>query len=159
MMLPKRILVIGDVKVFQSVRKFMQNNSTDVNYAMSVREALNFLSCNECCLLIMCISVPINSDVDHIHFVRKIHSMPIIVIASRLGLPEKVALFHTGANVCLEQPVDVTLCIAQAHSLIQLYLDAKMADNKEYPLVFGTELIINSIYRHVIIDGEPLKLT
>lgn len=51
------------------------------------------------------------------------------------------------------------LCVAQAHSLMQLYLDAKIADHKENPLVFGTELIINSVYRHVIIDGEPLELT
>ena len=34
-----------------------------------------------------------------------------------------------------------------------------IADKKENPLVFGTELIINSIYRHIIIDGEPLELT
>ena len=50
-------------------------------------------------------------------------------------------------------------CTAQACPLIKLYLDAKIADNNEHPLVFGTELIINSIYRHIIIDGEPLELT
>jgi DNA-binding response OmpR family regulator len=72
---------------------------------------------------------------------------------------EKVALFHAGANACLEEPVDATLCAAQACSLIQLYWDAKIADNNEHPLVFGTELIINPVYRHVIIDGEPLELT
>ena len=38
-------------------------------------------------------------------------------------------------------------------------MNAKIADKKENPLVFGTELIINSIYRHIIIDGEPLELT
>ena len=62
-------------------------------------------------------------------------------------------------NACLEQPADATLCTAQACPLVQLYLDAKIADNNEHPLVFGTELIINSIYRHIIIDGEPLELT
>lgn len=28
-----------------------------------------------------------------------------------------------------------------------------------YPLIFGTELIINPIYRQVIVDGELLELT
>ncbi len=40
-----------------------------------------------------------------------------------------------------------------------MYLDAKKADNNVYPLVFGTELIINPMYRHVIINGELLELT
>lgn len=159
-MLSKRILVIGDnLTVFESIKKFMENDSTGVSYTMSVKDSLNFLSAGECCLVIMCISIPINSDIELIRLIREANPMPIIVLAPKLRISEKVACFHAGANACLEQPVDIMLCIAQAHSLIQLYLDAKIADTKENPLVFGTELIINSIYRHVIIDGEPLELT
>ena len=159
-MLSKRILVIGDdPTIFQSVRKFMQNDNTDVSYTMSVKEALNFLLSREYCLVIMCVSLHINSNAEFLRLVRKTYPMPIIVLAPKLGVSEKASLFHAGATVCLEQPVDTTLCVAQAHSLIQLYLDAKLADNKENPLVFGRELIINSIYRHVIIDGELLELT
>lgn len=43
--------------------------------------------------------------------------------------------------------------------MIHLYLDAKETDRNTYPLIFGEELIINPIYRHVIINGEPLELT
>ena len=82
-----------------------------------------------------------------------------MVLVLRLELSEKIILFHAGANAYLEQPVNIELCVAQAYSLMQLYLDAKIANHKENPLVFGTELIINSIYRHVIIDEEPLELT
>lgn len=159
-MLPKQILVIGDnLTVFQSIKKFMENDSTDVSYTMSVNDSLNFLSASECCLVIMCISIPINSDLEMLRLIRKANPMPIIALAPKLRVSEKVSCFHAGADACLEQPIDITLCVAQAHSLIQLYLDAKIADNKENPLVFGTELIINSIYRHVIIDGELLELT
>lgn len=159
-MLSKRILVIGDNQAnFQPIKKFVQSNSTDVSYAMSVKEALNYLLTNEYCLAIIYISLSINDSTVFLRLVRETHLMPIIVIASKLGVSEKVALFHAGANACLEEPVDATLCAAQACSLIQLYWDAKIADNNEHPLVFGTELIINPVYRHVIIDGEPLELT
>lgn len=41
-MLSKRILVIGDNQAnFQPIKKFVQSNSTDVSYAVSVKEALN----------------------------------------------------------------------------------------------------------------------
>lgn len=156
----KRILVIGDNStIFQSIKTFMQKDNTDVNYAMSVKEALNTLLSSEYCLVIMYISFWVDNNAELPHFVQKLHPMPIIVIAPKLELSEKIALFHAGANACLEQPVDIELCAAQARSLIQLYLDAKAAKNKELPLVFDTELIINPVYRHVIINGEPLELT
>ena len=82
-----------------------------------------------------------------------------MAIVPKLSVSEKISLFHAGINAYLEQSVNISICVAQANSLIQLYLDAKKADNKIYPLVFETELIINPIYRHVIIDGEPLELT
>ncbi len=144
---------------FQSIKRMMQSDSTDVNYAMSVKEALNFLLSIEYCLVIVCISSLVSNSIAIIRLIRETHPIPIMVLAPRLELSEKIKLFHSGANACLEQPVDATLWVAQAHSLIQLYLDAKIADNKERPLVFGTELIINSIYRHVIINGDPLELT
>ena len=53
-MLSIRILVIGDdLMVLQSVKRFMQNDSTDVINAMSVNEALNLLFHNEYSLVIM----------------------------------------------------------------------------------------------------------
>ena len=160
MKIKKRILVIGDdLTFFQSAKDFMANSSTEVSYAMSVKEALNFLLTNEYCLVIMCISLDITGDTEILRLIRETYPMPIIVIASKLEISEKIALFHAGANACLEQPVDITLCAAQARSLIQLYLDAKITDRNEHPLVFDTELIINPIYRHVIIDGELLELT
>lgn len=58
-MLSIRILVIGDdLMVLQSVKRFMQNDSTDVINAMSVNEALNLLFHNEYSLVIMCMIIP-----------------------------------------------------------------------------------------------------
>lgn len=159
-MLSKRILVIGDnLTGFQSIKKFMENNNMDISYTMSVKDALNFLLSSEYCLVIMCITSFATSDAEILRLVRETNSLPIIVIVPKLTVPEKIALFHAGANACLEQPIDMMLCVAQAHALIQLYWDSKRTDNKVSSLVFDTELIINPIYHHVIIDGEPLKLT
>lgn len=160
MKIKKRILVIGDdLTFFQSAKEFMANSSTEVSYAMSVKEALNYLLSSEYCLVIICITLSVDSNIELLRFVRETYLMPIIVITPKLRAAEKVALFHAGANACLERPVDAALCAAQARSLVQLYSDAKLADKKVHPLVFETELIINPIYRHVIIDGEPLELT
>ena len=160
MKIKKRILVIGDdLTFFQSAKDFMANSSTEVSYAMSVKEALNYLLSSEYCIVVICISLSVDSSIEFLRLVRETYLMPILVITPKLRVSEKVALFHAGANACLERPVDAALCVAQARSLVQLYSDAKLTDKKVHPLVFGTELIINPVYRHVIIDGEPLELT
>lgn len=159
-MLSKRILVIGDdITVFQSVKKNMQDDRTDVNYAMSVNGKLNILLSGGYCLVIICIHSSETHDIELIRLIRETSPLPIIAIVPKLKAAEKIAFFHAGVNACLEQPVDMEICTAQANSLIRLYLDAKKADTKVHPLVFGTELIINPIYRHVIIEGEYLDLT
>lgn len=137
----------------------MQNDSTDVNYVMSVKETLNVLSYSEYCLVIMCIRSFIKQNAEAVHLIRETNPLPIMAIVPKLSIQEKIFLFHAGANTCLEQSADINIFVAQANSLIQLYLDAKKIDCQEHPLTFGTELIINPIYRHVIIDGELLVLT
>ena len=137
----------------------MQDNRTDVNYAMSVNGTPNILLSGGYCLVIICIHSSETHDTEVIRLIREISPLPIIAIVPKLKVAEKVAFFHAGVNACLEQPVDITICAAQASSLIRLYLDARKIDAQIHPLVFGTELIINPIYRHVIIEGEHLKLT
>lgn len=137
----------------------MQNDSTDVNYAMSVRETLNVLLSSEYCLVIIYIQSFIKQDAELVHLIREINPLPIMAIVPKLSVQEKVSLFRAGANACLEQSADINIYIAQANALMQLYLDARKTDCEEHPLTFGTELIIDPIYRHVIIDGELLGLT
>ena len=126
---------------------------------MSVKEALNVLLSGEYCLIIIFIQSFAKQDAEIVRLIRENSYLPIMHIAPILDIKEKISLYHAGTNACLEQPVDMRICIAQANSLIQLYLDANDANNEKHPLIFGTELIINSIYRHVIIDGELLELT
>jgi DNA-binding response OmpR family regulator len=71
----------------------------------------------------------------------------------------KIAPFHAGANACIEKNIDLSPCIVQASSLIQLYMEARTQNQEHQTLGFGTELLIDPMYRQVIIDGEPLDLT
>ena len=126
---------------------------------MSVKETLNILLSGEYCLVIISIQSFANHNTEIIRLIRETSPFSIMLIVPKPSIEEKVSLYYVGTNACLEQSVDMSICMAQANSLIQLYLDAKKANSKKYPHIFGTELIINPIYRHVSIDGEPLELT
>lgn len=141
------------------IQKALQKDCIEVNFILSKEKAFEYFMKNEYCLAIIFLQPSVNRDMEILRMMREITSIPIIAFTHKLNLSEKIALFHSGVNVCLEKPVNLELCIAQANSLIHLYLDAKEADRNNYPLIFGTELIINAIYHHVIIDGDPLELT
>lgn len=153
-------MIADDNQAFgNEIQKVMQNDYIKINFIMSKEKALEYFMKNEYSLVIIFLQPSASRDMEILHMMREIKSIPIMAITLRLEAPEKITLFHVGANVCLEKPVNLELCITQANSLIHLYLDAKETDQNIYPLIFGAELIINPIYRHVIIDGEPLELT
>ena len=137
----------------------MNTECIEVFCVQSAKEALNVFVKNECCLVIISLHPSANQDMEVLRVMRELKSIPIIALVSKLTIYEKITLFHNGVNVCLEKPINLDLCTAQAHSLIELYLNAKEMGWDSYPLIFGKDLIINPIYHHVIIDGESLELT
>lgn len=142
-----------------AIQKIMKNDCVDVNCTQFVEKAFDILMTSEYCLVALSLRPNVSRDMTLLRMMRESKSIPIMALTQKLSLSEKIALFHAGANVCLEKPIDAALCAAQACSLIQLYLNAREDSHERYPLIFGTELIINPIYRYVIIDSKPLELT
>lgn len=157
----KRQILIAenDRTICHPIQSRMQSENAEISYVSSVAEALESILKYEYCLVIMSLQIAEESDMELLRMIRKAKKMPIIVLTDRLATTDKVALFQAGANAFVEKPVDFAVCTAQATSLIRLYLEAK-AENQAYlPLIFGTELIIDTTYRQIIVDGEPVDLT
>jgi len=149
----------NDIEFTFAIQKIMKNDCVDVNCTQFVEKAFDILMTSEYCLVALSLRPNVSRDMTLLRMMRESKSIPIMAFTQKLSLSEKIALFHAGANVCLEKPIDATLCAAQACSLIQLYLNAREDSRERHPLIFGTELIINPIYRYVIIDSQPLELT
>lgn len=156
----RRILVVGeDLEICSKMRACMENSSSDVCCMTSLTEALECFVKQEYCVAIMDLHLP---DIDSLNILRAMRSAkraPILVLTDPLESEGKIAFFHAGANVCMEKPVDIKVCAAQATALILLYLDSEYEAKEYFPLTFGTEVIINPLYRQVIIDGNPIELT
>lgn len=158
-MMKKRILVMGgDLSVCRSIREAMQDNDTDVCYTMPVAEARDTFTAYDYCLVIVNLCLPEVDGTKILHVIRQTKTMPILVLAEQLTEPEKLTLFQMGANAVLEKPIDMSVCVAQANSLIRLYME-QTGKRPYHPLIFGTELMIDPAYRQVIVNGEQLALT
>ena len=57
------------------------------------------------------------------------------------------------------KPYTLDECIAQAKSLINLYVELKSEVESNQPLVFGTDLIVEPMKRQVFLKGQLLELS
>ncbi len=156
----KQILIVENNLVnCQAIQDYMENKGISVCLAKSVADAADLVLEQEYCLAIISIQPSITSDIEMLRMIRHTKKMPIIVLADQLTPSDRITLFQVGATVCAESSINLAVCTAQANSLIRLYLEAKEENRACLPLIFGTELMIDTAYRQVIIDSEPLDLT
>ena len=111
------------------------------------------------CLVILDVQL---SDTDSVGMLRAMHSAkhtPNLVLTDPLYPQEIVELLHAGADTCMENPLNMEVCAAQANALIKLYVEADINHNQHKPVVHGSELLISPRYRQVMVDGRHLALT
>lgn len=160
-MMKKSVLVIDDdLKVCRDIKYSLQDdNTTDVHYALSTDEALEIFLKRRFCLVIMDVRLAETDGLELLRTMRQAKSIPILVLSAKASSSERAALLQAGANVYLEKPCDLEECLAQAKSLMQLYIHANPAESRCYTLAFGMDLIIDPMRRQATLRGEPLNLT
>ena len=155
-----RILFVGeDLTIFGGIKEYMESDNADICCMTSPAEALECFMKQEYCLVIIELDLQESPGLELLRTMRATKHTPILVLANYLGSEAKIALFQAGASAYMEKPIDVKVCVAQSVALIHLYLDSECDQKKFFPLAFGTDLIINPIYRQVMINNIPIKLT
>lgn len=148
-----------DIAVCQAIQKRMQNDDTDVICAQSDVKALDLFVKQELCLVILDVRHSAEDRIELLRMMRSTKHTPILALIPHLEKEDKIALFHAGADVCLNRTADIDICVAQADALIQVYLEGGAERERQGVIAIGTELLINPRCRQVIADGEPLELT
>lgn len=93
--------------------------------------------------------------VNYLHGAR---SAPILVLISETESIDRREFFRKGATVCMAADASPEEQAAQAMALVQIY-GAKDDNKHRKTLAFGTALVINPVYRMVVLNGEVVKLT
>lgn len=159
-MTKKRILIVSENSTLcEEVKSHMESSGIDICCIASPMEALGCFMKQKHCMAIVDSSMMGQDILEFLRTMRSAKNIPILVLIKHLEAEAKIHLFHAGASAYMEEPIDAKECAEQATALIQLYLDSECESKKHFPLTFGTELIINPIYRQVLINNIPIKLT
>lgn len=156
----KKVLIIDDdLEVCRQIKYSLQNETTEVYYALSVRDGLNRFMEQRYCLVIMDIVLSETDGNELLTIMRQTKPTPILVLSSKPGDEQKLKAYRAGAHAYLEKPYELEECLAQANALMQLYVELADQEKRCYTLAFGMDLIIDPVSHQATLKGEPLDLT
>lgn len=156
----KKVLIIDDdLEVCRQIKYSLQNETTEVYYALSVRDGLTRFMEQRYCLVIMDIVLSEADGNELLTIMRQAKPTPILVLSSKPGDEQKLKAYRAGAHAYLEKPYELEECLAQANALMQLYVELADQEKRCYTLAFGMDLIIDPIGHQATLKGEPLDLT
>lgn len=159
-MVKKNVLVIDDnLNVCKEIKYSIQNETTDVYYALSAHEGLERLTKCQFCLVIMDILLSEVDGMELLKMIRQIKPIPILVLSSKPGSKERIAAFKAGAHGYMEKPYKLEECLAHAQTLMELYAQLHTSESRCYTLAFGMDLIIDPVKHQATLRGESLNLT
>ena len=158
-MVNRHILIVSnDLLLCESIQDKLKNDAADIHCVASVSAAINCLTNTEYCLILLDLQLPSTDKLEMIRILRIIGHVPLMIISNHLEPNELIELYQSGANACLEKPIDTRICAAQAIALIDLYLQSDMDAQKWDARMFGSALIISPRYRQVLMEGKQIEL-
>lgn len=157
----KHILIVNpDALEAEKIKGRMESSTTTVVCAYSIQQAIKYFDEIEFCLVILDANISASDDHTLLKAMRKVKTMPILVLSSHNDHSERIHAFQAGAHAYMGKPYTDEECLAQAHTLLQLYIDTHPeVDDICYTLAFGRDLIIEPDNRKVLLNGKQLKMT
>lgn len=156
----KQILVVDNSQnFFYEISTALEHECVELFRTQTVAEALNSFINHNHCLVFIDIHLPWKEKIELVRIMKSIKMVPIIVFSGPLSKNNMMEMFQAGASIVLKTPVDFEILSLQIHNFIELYSEITNAQKGNRPLVFGTELVIETQSRQVTINGTPLSLT
>jgi len=115
-----RIMVVDDDRfIVQGITTLLQREGYGVDTALDFESAVRLLRGTQPDLLILDLGLPDGDGMALCRRVRKVASLPILMVTSRSGSSDKVAGLDSGADDYLVKPFDGAELLARVRSLLR----------------------------------------
>lgn len=156
----KSILVISkDEQEKNGIFSRLSSSTTAVYVASTVQEATPYLTDQRLCLVIL--DAEISQQDNHVllRSIKKLKTTPILILSSQPGHTQRLETLQAGAHAYMGTPYTMEECLAQAQSLMQIYVDSHPQKHTYFTLAFGDDLVIDPSTRQVFIKDKEIKFT
>ncbi len=156
----KQILIINsDKKEAGLIKNRLDSASSEVYIATTIQEAMNMFLKYDFCLIILDACMSDEDDHKLLTSMRNAKATPIMVLSSHNDSTHRIHALQAGAHAYMGKPYTDDEWMAQAHALMELYLETAPQGKLCYTLAFGNDLIIDPSTRQVFLKGNELKVT
>ena len=156
----KQIMIINpDYGEAVQIKSRLESATSDVYIAVSVQEAKTLFLKHEFCLIVLDAHLSAEDDHKLLVSMRNAKSTPIMVLSSQSDPSHRIHALQAGAHAYMGKPYTDDEWMAQAHSLMELYLETAPQGKLCYTLAFGNDLVIDPSTRQVFLKGNELKVT
>lgn len=158
----KVLIIDDDLESCKRIKYHLQNDFTEVYYAISVHDGLERLMTRDYTVLIMDVCLCETDGMLLLKEIRKMNGLPIIAMSSKGNLTEKAQAISSGADDFLikpQGPDDLEDCMLRTQSLIRRYTELNHIHEPAYSIVSCGSLIMNPERRTAFFKGSPMSLT
>ena len=156
----ENVLIINeDVEETNRIKSLFESVSSNVLLADSVPDALKYFINTELSLVILDATFSVEDDHKLLRAMRRAKRTPILVLSSKTDNNERLDSLKAGAHAYMGHPYSLEECLAQAQSLMQMYVELHPNAQDCFTLVFGKDLIIDPESRKVFLKGKELYFT
>lgn len=156
----KQVLVVDDdLNICREIRDALQDETTDVQYILPEGKIFPEYMRQSFCIVIMGVSLTNINGIALLESMRQAKPIPILVLSPVSNTADRVKLLQAGATTVLETPCNMEECLANAQSLMHIYLHSDSAKQSRHALAFEMDLLIDPTCRRVFLQGNELDLT
>lgn len=155
-----RVLIIDhDKATCKDIKYSLASDTTDAYYCLTIQDGLAELAKKDYELVILSISFPETDGMELLQTMRRLKTMPILLLSTSAELDDKVRAFQLGADDYLTKPFKIEECLARAYAMLRRYTELNAIKSRAYSIVAYNNLVIRPEGRQVLLCGKPLNLT
>ncbi len=152
-----RILVVDDeVEIVRALQRSLVAHGFEVFTANSGEEALDEIILHRPDLMLLDLGLPSMSGLEVCKHVRAASNLPIIVLSVKDAERDKVLALDLGADDYVSKPFGIDEVLARVRVALRHSAQAQAGVE---PLFVAGPLRVDFAQRHVMVDGQEIKLT
>ncbi len=162
----KILLVEDELGIASFVRLELLHEGYQVQVAEDGRQGLEFFQEGQWDLILLDIMLPGINGLEVLRRIRKLSSVPVILLTARGDTLDKVSGLDAGADDYLPKPFAIEELLARIRSLLRRKnawgsgtVSAQATSTQDESLLFFRNITLNPKSREVSLDGQLLSLT
>lgn len=151
------ILVVDhDLVACKQIKYTLQTELTEVYYASSVQEALQFFSQKPFTVVIL--NVALSQDEELIGAMSLQTPKPLVVLSCDVSAPRRSEVKPPDGPSMIGHAYDLKTGLQKAREILHDYGPSN-AQSRSYILAHGSSLVIDLVHRQAWLDNQPMELT